>query len=260
MELRPRHWWTALALALAIHVATLALFYPPTPMFKSNAKTLNLAAYEITLGATPVAPDNANTIEKPNEVQQVKTETASPDPPPLETPKLQTQPTLKPEFVPQAAGKAAPQRRLIEPPTETSETAAPKIPSKVVAAALTADDTRHTPTKTSPQTIGANNGRISPNNAAKKKYFAQLNAWLEKYKQYPRRARRRHQQGTAYLRFVIDRDGQVLSYEIERSSGYPLLDEEAERILRRAQPLPAMPEGLVLSRLELVVPVSFYMH
>ena len=260
MELRHRHWWAAVALALMIHVAALVVFHPSTPAFKNNAKTFNLAAYEITLGATPAVPDKADTIAKTNDVQQAHTEAMLPDPAPRETPKSRTQPMPKPESVPQTTGKAAPQHQLIKPPTETAETPAPKIPSEVVAAALTDDEPRHTPTKTSPQTISANNGRISPNNPAKKEYFAQLNAWLEKYKQYPRRARRRYQQGTAYLRFVIDRDGQVLSYEIERSSGYPLLDEEAERILRRAQPLPAMPEGLVLSQLELVVPVSFYMH
>ncbi|MDZ4262142.1 MAG: TonB family protein, partial [Pseudomonadota bacterium] len=59
-------------------------------------------------------------------------------------------------------------------------------------------------------------------------------------------------------RFVIDRAGQVLSYQVERSSGHRLLDQEVERIIRRAAPLPAMPSEMTLSKLELVVPFSFY--
>lgn len=94
----------------------------------------------------------------------------------------------------------------------------------------------------------------------KKAYYARLTAWLEQHKKYPRAAQRRNQQGTAYLRFVVDRHGKVLSYEIEHSSGHRLLDREVERIIRRARPLPAIPEGLMLSQLELVVPVSFQLR
>src|SRR5262249_11392564 len=40
---------------------------------------------------------------------------------------------------------------------------------------------------------------------------AQLLAWLEKYKRYPRVAQEQRQQGVVYLRFAIDRQGKVLS-------------------------------------------------
>lgn len=63
-----------------------------------------------------------------------------------------------------------------------------------------------------------------------------------------------------FLRFVVDRLGNVLSYKIERSSGYNLLDHEIEKMIQRAAPLPAMPDELVQSRLELVVPISFYLR
>ncbi len=64
---------------------------------------------------------------------------------------------------------------------------------------------------------------------------------LEQAKRYPDLARYRHQQGIAYLRFTIDRDGKVLSARIEKSSGYDLLDQETLALIQRAQPLPKPP-------------------
>jgi protein TonB len=62
------------------------------------------------------------------------------------------------------------------------------------------------------------------------------------------------------LRFVMDPEGRVLSYRIERSSGHRLLDEEVREMIERASPLPAMPDGMQQARLELVVPVSFFLR
>jgi len=91
-------------------------------------------------------------------------------------------------------------------------------------------------------------------------YAAILQAWLERHKEYPRRAQRRRQEGTALLYFVMDRDGHVLDYRIEESSGFGLLDREVERMIERAQPLPRMPEEMQQARLELMVPVQFFLR
>lgn len=91
-------------------------------------------------------------------------------------------------------------------------------------------------------------------------YMAQLQAWLEKHKEYPRRAQLRRQQGTALLYFVMDRDGQVIEYRLQESSGYELLDREVSAMIKRAQPLPKMPDDLRQARLELVVPVQFFLR
>lgn len=88
-------------------------------------------------------------------------------------------------------------------------------------------------------------------------YMAQLSAWLEKHKQYPRRAQRRRQEGTALLQFVIDREGRVIEYRIRESSGHEILDEEVAAMIERAQPLPGIPDDMPRARLELVVPIQF---
>ena len=63
-----------------------------------------------------------------------------------------------------------------------------------------------------------------------------------------------------YVRFVMDRVGKVLDYAIERSRGYALLDQEVVALIQRASPLPPPPEEVQGERLELVVPVEFFLR
>ena len=70
----------------------------------------------------------------------------------------------------------------------------------------------------------------------------------------------RRQQGTALLRFTMDRNGRVLAWQIEQSSGHPALDRAVEEMLSRAQPLPQMPPEIQASRLEIVVPIRFQLR
>jgi protein TonB len=97
-------------------------------------------------------------------------------------------------------------------------------------------------------------------NGARNDYFSHLRSWLEQHKKYPRNARIRRQEGTVTLRFVVQPSGNLLSYAVEQGSGFALLDREALEMLRRASPLPAIPEALGRDSLELVLPVAFYLR
>ncbi|UWU55458.1 energy transducer TonB [Stenotrophomonas maltophilia] len=74
-----------------------------------------------------------------------------------------------------------------------------------------------------------------------------------------RRARSRRQQGTAWVRASIDREGRLLALRLEQSSGQPMLDDAALQTFRRAQPLPPIPDELKAPQ-ELVVPVEYYLR
>jgi periplasmic protein TonB len=80
---------------------------------------------------------------------------------------------------------------------------------------------------------------------------------LEQFKRYPAAAQYRHQQGVAYLRFTMDRKGNVLSARVEKSSGVASLDEETLALIHRAEPLPVPPPDVAGDPIELVVPVEF---
>jgi len=85
-------------------------------------------------------------------------------------------------------------------------------------------------------------------------------AALHKERRYPRLAMTRRQQGVPYIRFVMDREGKVLSSRLERSSGFPELDREAVALARRASPLPKPPDDKPGDTVEVVVPVQFFLR
>ncbi|MEK9968601.1 MAG: energy transducer TonB [Ferrovibrio sp.] len=101
--------------------------------------------------------------------------------------------------------------------------------------------------------------RVNVNPEAETSYFATLLAWLEKNKEYPRRAQMRRMEGVAQLRFVIDEKGRVLSHHIVKSSGHGALDDAVERMISKASPLPPIPPSLGKSSLDVVVPVQFFL-
>ncbi len=84
-------------------------------------------------------------------------------------------------------------------------------------------------------------------------------AQLNKFRRYPRIAMVQRQQGVPWIRFVMDREGKVLSVRLERSSGSSDLDREVIALPKRAQPLPKPPQDKPGDTLELIVPVEFYL-
>lgn len=86
-----------------------------------------------------------------------------------------------------------------------------------------------------------------------------LLAHLERHKRYPDSARFRRQQGVVGVAFSMDRQGRLLAVRLRTSSGIASLDEESLELLRRAQPLPPPPPEVEGERLDLVVPVEFFL-
>jgi len=90
-------------------------------------------------------------------------------------------------------------------------------------------------------------------------FLGKLLAQLNRFKQYPRSARQAHIEGVVQLHFVMDAQGKVLSFEIAKSSGRPVLDAEALALIQRAQPLPALPADYPTRTLDAIVPIEFYL-
>lgn len=88
-------------------------------------------------------------------------------------------------------------------------------------------------------------------------YLSKIIAHLDAAKRYPAQARKLHITGVVQLHFVMDRTGHVLSFDIAKSSGRPILDDEAKALIARAQPLPPIPADWPQQTLNLVVPVEF---
>lgn len=80
---------------------------------------------------------------------------------------------------------------------------------------------------------------------------------LEHFKHYPAASQMRRQEGTTYLHFTMNRNGNILSARVEKSSGFSELDDETLALIRRADPLPPPPAEISGDSIELVVPVRF---
>jgi protein TonB len=74
---------------------------------------------------------------------------------------------------------------------------------------------------------------------------------------YPGAARAQHATGVVMVDFVVLRDGRLDKLEIGKSSGDWALDHAAYNIVRKAQPMPAIPEHMHLKRIEVVLPIDF---
>lgn len=91
-------------------------------------------------------------------------------------------------------------------------------------------------------------------------YLGRLLGQLNRYKQYPASARKARIEGVVMLHFVMDAQGKVLSFEIAKSSGRPILDAEVLALIQRAQPLPALPADYPTRTLDAIVPIEFRLH
>lgn len=161
---------------------------------------------------------------------------------------------------PQTVAATTPTKTAAKKPKAAAAQAGPDAPQSAAAttSGKPSDQAPTAPTGSGVQSAaaaGAALDRNGPEGAAD--YIAVLQAWLEKHKQYPRRAQIRRLQGTALLYFSVDAEGHVLDFRVARSSGHTLLDAEVEAMIQRADPLPAAPANMRGARLEFVVPVQF---
>ena len=83
---------------------------------------------------------------------------------------------------------------------------------------------------------------------------------LEKYRRYPRLSERLREQGVAYVRFSVDRQGNASNLRIGRSSGHAALDQATLETVARATPMPAPPPEVSGDPVEVMVPVQFFIN
>jgi protein TonB len=87
-----------------------------------------------------------------------------------------------------------------------------------------------------------------------------VSAKIKSAQRYPSRAHARGEQGTATVTFLLNRNGNVLSRSIVRSSGYAELDQEALAMIARAAPFPPFPPSITGETIKLPVPIQFKLN
>lgn len=84
-------------------------------------------------------------------------------------------------------------------------------------------------------------------NTTEYEFAAYMRAWVARIERignlnYPDEARRQQLHGQLVLTVGLDRNGKVKSVDVIQSSGHKILDDAAIRIVRLAEPFPALPE------------------
>lgn len=79
-------------------------------------------------------------------------------------------------------------------------------------------------------------------------------------RRYPPQARADHEEGIVLVSFALDRQGHVLTPRLARTSGHPLLDQEALAMLKRVGALPPPPSSVTQDPVFLTLPVMFCLN
>ncbi|WP_448204883.1 energy transducer TonB [Azospirillum sp. sgz302134] len=257
-----RRW--APFLSVSAHAVVLAglttLHEPPRP-------TPPVLRIELTVPPTEAVAEAAPSPEPPP-VPEVSEPPVEPMVEPVEPPPLAEPPADPEPPVPDAPPPAvAPVLAPVPPPPKLQPKPQPKpqppaklppVTHRAPPATMPREAVSAPPSSVAPPPPGAT-AAPAPVRAAgpPPDYLAAIQARLARHKVYPRAAQLAREQGTVLLRFAVARDGRVLSWSIERGSGFTSLDRQVEVMVERAAPLPPIPDSIVADRLDIVLPVQF---
>lgn len=229
----------SLAVVLGVHALAIALALnwhaAPPPELPPMAMMVEMAP--VPEVAPPPPPKVITPPTPPTPVEELPLPKLAEAPKPTIAIPKQEKPKPKPKPQPPKPEKKP------EPPQETP-------PSEKVVDTAPAKDSAPKAPVAQPQM--PSNSNALPN------WQGDLLRHLAKYKRYPEDARRRGLQGVNRLRFVVDAEGKVLSYELAGGSGSAALDRATLDMIRRAQPLPPPPKELLNNgSLEVVAPFVY---
>jgi len=100
--------------------------------------------------------------------------------------------------------------------------------------------------------------RIQGDNAEKiyQSYYGIIRNILDSNKKYPLLSLQRRQEGTPVVEFTILKNGTVTNLNVT-SSGFRLLDREAQKIVIKSSPFPPIPDSIGKKNIDLRIPINF---
>ena len=260
-ELSTKHWFTALLIALVAHLALAAIWPDQDAVIEGGAKDVGEGGVEVGIGLAGTGggfadlPDEvAKPVEQKKPIEQAK---------PVE--KVTEKPQEKKPKKLRVEKPVVPVSQAVAPVVAAAISAEKKTSANAASAAVAvAKDATHfsegaTGDGTGPAGDGGAGNRAGRGGlvSEKQNYYGKLALWLAKHKRYPREAKKSRITGLVTVRFTIGSDGELLSYELVKSSQQPLLDEAAVAMLKLASPFPAIPPQLGVSQLTVTLPVEY---
>jgi TonB family protein len=166
-----------------------------------------------------------------------------------------------PPLPPILARLIKPRAESSSPPVFTVASSAPTTPAPLPASAVKSSPMPGgTAGNGSMGQAGSGNGNGSGNGQAACLDPVWMLAVTDRVRQffyYPGVARVQHTTGVVMVHFVVQRDGQLSTVDIGKSSGDWALDTAAQHIMRLAEPLPPIPDRMHTDRVDGLQPINF---
>src|SRR5215510_467879 len=251
---RSKRWLQALLVvcSLIMHGSILYLFWQdpqPLPGIGVQVLTVDVVVGDNRLAGDAITPGLRETPEglqldkpdvqeqqeeKPGEIREVKEE-------------------ARREVAKEEPKEQDAEKRQVIAMVETEQAEVPTVrpretpPDMQAVIALTREEPKEVPPLEQPAILpfGADAARGSGKNgmSGDSVYLGQVSAHLQRHKQYPTAADRKHITGNGKVEFVVDGRGRVTSASVTAGTGVGVLDQELTAMVRRASPFPAPPEG-----------------
>jgi protein TonB len=269
------HFWAMIGMAILVHISVLGVYsLLPEPRVQAIPVHVlsfrlggqeRIAAYGLQAAFSPppepadeavpaTLPTTTEESPAPNSVEKPASTTL---PPAVNAPTARLQPQNTPT-----------PKRVVLPKVPESAPAISATPQRFVrenglpqlAPILTNEYQKSSQTGAPDGTVQGQGSEtiISPSQAEtiRKSYEQQISVWIERHRIYPVEAG--NATGRVLLRVRFDRAGYLRYSAIERSSGNGFLDRAAMEMIRRANPVPAVPENYPAGNLiEFLIPVLF---
>ncbi len=237
----------------------------PAARTGESASAANGAAQPEPAAAQPAAPAPPPPSQAPSAPPQTQTPNALPLPaPPVASASIEPVPPHKPAPPqPHEQPKAAPvvmqaapaQPQPAAPPVEAARSANPAAVASAApsneAAAGTGGQGRGD--KGAGRAAAGNGSRDGPGDD----YLELVRRWVTRFRDYPDEAIKKREEGTVAIGFKFARDGTVLDAWVEKSSGFPMLDNAALKMIHDASPIPKVPDRYQGETLTLVMPENY---
>ena len=91
-------------------------------------------------------------------------------------------------------------------------------------------------------------------------YEERVMLWLKRHGSYPYAAAIYQLEGTVMLKFVINRQGDILNYQLLKQSKWHLLNLAVRQMMRRSSPVPPIPPEIAKNEMTFIIPVHFDPH
>jgi protein TonB len=184
--------------------------------------------------AVTVAPPNPEQATPPAEPPPVTAEAAEPIPPHKPTPPRSLESAAQP--------KAQPTPPTPQPPAPSQATASDNASPAAAQSSAVASTAGAGGRGRGDEGAGRAAFGDGPLDGPGDDYLSQLQRWIGRFRKYPDEAIKQKQEGTVAIGFKLARNGTVLDAWIEKSSGYPLLDDAALNMIHAASPVPKVPD------------------